>query len=67
MTEAYMQLENFENAVNKLKTALEYDIEEMDIALDAVIQRFEFIVEDINIRKNSMSSTAILKRINQVS
>ena len=62
-----MQLENFENAVNKLKTALEYDIEEMDIALDAVIQRFEFIVEDINIRKNSMSSTAILKRINQVS
>ncbi|KAF5418000.1 MAG: hypothetical protein C5S49_02210 [Candidatus Methanogaster sp.] len=37
-----MQLENFENATKRLKTALEYDPLELDIARDAVIQRFEF-------------------------
>ena len=40
-----MQLENFENAIKRLKAALEYDPLELDIARDAVIQRFEFTFE----------------------
>ena len=40
-----MQLENFENAAKRLKAALEYDPLELDIVLDAVIQRFEFTFE----------------------
>ena len=45
MIEATVQLENFETATNRLKAALEYDPLELDIALDAVIQRFEFTFE----------------------
>ena len=40
-----MQLENFENATERLKAALEYDPLELDIVMDAVIQRFEFTFE----------------------
>ena len=40
-----MQLESFENATKRLKAALEYDPLELDIALDAVIRRFEFTFE----------------------
>ena len=40
-----MQLENFENATKRLKAALEYDPLELDIVMDAVIQRFEFTFE----------------------
>ena len=40
-----MQLGNFENATKRLKAALEYDPLELDIPLDAVIQRFEFTFE----------------------
>jgi len=40
-----VQLENFENAAKRLKAALEYDPLELDIVLDAVIQRFEFTFE----------------------
>ena len=45
MIEAKVQLENFENAAKRLKAALEYDPLELDIVLDAVIQRFEFTFE----------------------
>ena len=38
-------LENFEQAVLRLEAALQYDPEVLDIALDAVIQRFEFTFE----------------------
>ena len=40
-----MQLENFENATERLKAALEYDPLELDIVMDAVIRRFEFTFE----------------------
>ncbi|MHC1630967.1 MAG: HI0074 family nucleotidyltransferase substrate-binding subunit [Methanotrichaceae archaeon] len=45
MIEAAVQIENFENATKRLKAALEYDPLELDIVLDAVIQRFEFTFE----------------------
>jgi len=45
MIEAKLQLENLENATERLKAALEYDPLKLDIALDAVIQRFEFTFE----------------------
>ncbi|RZN42222.1 MAG: hypothetical protein EF813_01670 [Methanosarcinales archaeon] len=45
MIKAKAQPENFENATKRLKTALEYDPLELDIALDAVIRRFEFTFE----------------------
>lgn len=45
MIEATVQLENFENATERLKAALEYDPLELDIVMDAVIQRFEFTFE----------------------
>jgi len=45
MIEATVQLENFENATKRLKAALEYDPLELDIVMDAVIQRFEFTFE----------------------
>ncbi|MEA1870038.1 MAG: HI0074 family nucleotidyltransferase substrate-binding subunit [Euryarchaeota archaeon] len=45
MIEATIQLENFENATKRLKAALEYDPLELDIVMDAVIQRFEFTFE----------------------
>ena len=45
MIEAEVQLKNFENATKRLKAALEYDPLELDIARDAVIQRFEFTFE----------------------
>ena len=38
-------LENFEQAILRLEAALQYDPEVLDIALDAVIQRFEFTFE----------------------
>ena len=38
-------LEHFEHAISRLEAALEYDLEVLDIALDAVIQRFEFTFE----------------------
>jgi nucleotidyltransferase substrate binding protein (TIGR01987 family) len=38
-------LDNFEHAILRLEAALEYDPEVLDIALDAVIQRFEFTFE----------------------
>jgi nucleotidyltransferase substrate binding protein (TIGR01987 family) len=38
-------LDNFEQAVLRLEAALQYDPEVLDIALDAVIQRFEFTFE----------------------
>jgi nucleotidyltransferase substrate binding protein (TIGR01987 family) len=38
-------LDNFERAVLRLEAALQYDPEVLDIALDAVIQRFEFTFE----------------------
>lgn len=38
-------LENFEHAILRLEAALQYDPEVLDIALDAVIQRFEFTFE----------------------
>jgi len=40
-----VQLENFENATERLKAALEYDPLELDIVMDAVIRRFEFTFE----------------------
>ncbi|MEA3324068.1 MAG: HI0074 family nucleotidyltransferase substrate-binding subunit [Euryarchaeota archaeon] len=45
MIEAKVQLENLENAAERLKAALEYDPLELDIVMDAVIQRFEFTFE----------------------
>ncbi|MEA1999465.1 MAG: HI0074 family nucleotidyltransferase substrate-binding subunit [Euryarchaeota archaeon] len=45
MIEAKLQLKNFENVTKRLKFALEYDPLELDIALDATIQRFEFTFE----------------------
>ena len=45
MIEATVQLENFENATERLKAALEYDPLELDIVMDAVIQRFGFTFE----------------------
>ena len=45
MIEAKLQLENLENATERLKAALEYDPLELDIVMDAVIQRFEFTFE----------------------
>jgi len=45
MIEAKTQLENLENATERLKAALEYDPLELDIVMDAVIQRFEFTFE----------------------
>ncbi|MEA3283030.1 MAG: HI0074 family nucleotidyltransferase substrate-binding subunit [Euryarchaeota archaeon] len=45
MIEATVQFENFENATKRLKAALEYDPLELDIVMDAVIQRFEFTFE----------------------
>ena len=45
MIEAKLQLENLENATERLKSALEYDPLELDIVMDAVIQRFEFTFE----------------------
>ena len=36
MIEATIQLENFENAIERLKAALECDPLELDIAMDAV-------------------------------
>ena len=45
MIEATVQLENFENATKRLKAALEYDPLELDIVMDATIQRFEFAFE----------------------
>ncbi len=45
MIEATVQLENFENATKRLKAALEYDPLELDIVMDAAIQRFEFTFE----------------------
>ncbi|RLG31455.1 nucleotidyltransferase [Methanosarcinales archaeon] len=45
MIEATVQLENFENATKRLKAALEYDPLELDIVMDATIQRFEFTFE----------------------
>ena len=38
-------LENFEQAILRLEAALQYDPEVLGIALDAVIQRFEFTFE----------------------
>jgi nucleotidyltransferase substrate binding protein (TIGR01987 family) len=38
-------LESFEHAIKRLEAALQYDPEVLDIALDAVIQRFEFTFE----------------------
>jgi nucleotidyltransferase substrate binding protein (TIGR01987 family) len=38
-------LDNFEQAIKRLEAALQYDPEVLDIALDAVIQRFEFTFE----------------------
>ena len=45
MIEVKVQLENFENATERLKAALEYDPLELDIVMDAVIRRFEFTFE----------------------
>jgi nucleotidyltransferase substrate binding protein (TIGR01987 family) len=45
MIEVKVQLENFENATERLKAALEYDPLELDIVMDAVIWRFEFTFE----------------------
>ena len=45
MIKATIQLENFENATERLKAALEYDPLELDIVMDAVIRRFEFTFE----------------------
>ena len=45
MIEAKVQLENLDNATERLKAALEYDPLELDIVMDAVIQRFEFTFE----------------------
>ena len=45
MIEATIQLENFENATERHKAALECDPLELDIAMDAVIRRFEFTFE----------------------
>ena len=45
MIEAKVQLENLENATERLKAALEYDPLELDIVMDAVIRRFEFTFE----------------------
>ena len=41
-------LENFELAILRLEAALQYDPAVLDIALDAVIQRFEFTFESIS-------------------
>jgi nucleotidyltransferase substrate binding protein (TIGR01987 family) len=38
-------LDNFKQAILRLEAALQYDPEVLDIALDAVIQRFEFTFE----------------------
>ena len=38
-------LESFEHAIKRLEAALQYDPAVLDIALDAVIQRFEFTFE----------------------
>jgi nucleotidyltransferase substrate binding protein (TIGR01987 family) len=38
-------LDSFEQAILRLKAALQYDPAVLDIALDAVIQRFEFTFE----------------------
>jgi nucleotidyltransferase substrate binding protein (TIGR01987 family) len=38
-------LDNFEHAILRLEAALQYDPAVLDIALDAVIQRFEFTFE----------------------
>ncbi len=45
MIEAKVQLGNLENATERLKAALEYDPLELDIVMDAVIQRFGFTFE----------------------
>ena len=45
MIEAKVQLENLDNATERLKAALEYDPLELDIVMDAVIRRFEFTFE----------------------
>ncbi len=45
MSEVNLQLESFKKALEKLKFALQYDPMKIDIALDAVIQRFEFSFE----------------------
>jgi len=45
MIEVTVQLENFENATERLKSALEYDPLELDIVMDAAIRRFEFTFE----------------------
>lgn len=45
MKEIDIQLTNFKNAISRLKEALEYDYKKIDIALDAVIKRFEFTFE----------------------
>ena len=41
-------LDNFEHAILRLEAALQYDPEVLDIALDAVIQRFEFTFQSIS-------------------
>ena len=41
-------LESFEHAILRLEAALQYDPEVLDIALDAVIQRFEFTFQSIS-------------------
>ena len=45
MIDAKVQLENLKNAMKRLEAALEYDPLELDIVMDAVIQRFEFTFE----------------------
>ncbi len=46
MKEISIQLNRFERSLKRLKEALSYNIENIDIALDATIQRFEFIFEN---------------------
>jgi hypothetical protein len=45
MIESTVQLENLENATERLKAALMYDPLELDIVMDAAIRRFEFTFE----------------------
>ncbi len=46
MKETSIQLNRFERSLKRLKEALSYNIENIDIALDATIQRFEFTFEN---------------------
>ena len=46
MKEITIQLKRFKDSIERLKEALSYDINDIDIALDATIQRFEFTFEN---------------------